>query len=138
MRFRRPGPSWPKTLAFTAIHLLIALSLGWLFTGSWVLAGAWALVEPLVNTVAHHRLDRWWAARGPAPRWQKSLAFGASHLLIAVAVGWALTGSFVLASALALVEPLVNTLAHHLFDRWWDAAEAPAVGAPAALTAGGR
>jgi uncharacterized membrane protein len=37
-------------------------------------------------------------------------------------VGWLITGSFVLASALAIVEPLVNTVAHYFFDRWWDRA----------------
>lgn len=122
MHFRRPGPCWPKTLSFTAIHLLIAVSLGWLFTGSFVLAGLWALAEPAVNTLAHHRLDRWWAARSaPGAAWQKAALFGASHLLTAVAVGWALTGSVVLASALAIVEPLANTVAHHFFDRWWEA-----------------
>jgi uncharacterized membrane protein len=127
MQFRRLGPSWPKTLSFTAIHLVIAVSLGWLFTGSFVLAGLWALVEPAVNTLALHRLDRWWAARPqPGSPWRKTAWFGVCHLVIAVAVGWALTGSFVLASALALVEPLVNTVAHHFFDRWWDAGAAPA------------
>jgi uncharacterized membrane protein len=56
------------------------------------------------------------------PPLRKSLAFGLLHLLIAVTVGWLITGSFVLASALAIVEPLVNTVAHYFFDRWWDRA----------------
>jgi len=49
----------------------------------------------------------------------KTLAFGAIHLVIAVTVGWLLTGSFVLASAIAIVEPLCNTVAHYFFDGWW-------------------
>jgi len=133
MRFRQSGPGWAKTLSFTAIHLVIAITLGWAFTGSFVLAGLLALIEPAVNTLAHHRLDRWWSRRErrhPRARLHKTLLFGASHLAIAVAVGWALTGSFVLASALAIVEPLANTVAHHFFDRWWEGAPA-AGGAPA-------
>jgi uncharacterized membrane protein len=54
------------------------------------------------------------------PALHKTLAFGALHLVIAVSVGWLLTGSFVLASTLAIVEPAVNTFAHYFFDRWWD------------------
>jgi uncharacterized membrane protein len=133
MRFRQPGPSWPKTFCFTLIHLVIAATLGWWFTGSFVLAGLIALVEPAVNTVAHHRLDRWWSAR-PRPhvhaRLHKTLLFGVIHLAIAVAVGWALTGSFILASALAIVEPLANTVVHHFFDRWWEAGSHPPAAAP--------
>lgn len=136
MRFRRSGPGWAKTLSFTAIHLVIAVTLGWCFTGSFVLAGLLALIEPAVNTLAHHRLDHWWAARGQRhrhARMHKTVLFGATHLVIAVAVGWALTGSFVLASALAIVEPLANTLAHHFFDHWWEGGGRP--DAAAALAA---
>jgi uncharacterized membrane protein len=57
------------------------------------------------------------------PPLRKTLVFGLIHLLIAVTVGWLITGSFVLASALAIVEPLVNTVAHYFFDRWWDRPE---------------
>ena len=60
MRFRRLHPPLRKTLAFGVLHLLIAVTVGWLLTGSFVLAGALAIVEPLVNTVAHYFFDRWW------------------------------------------------------------------------------
>lgn len=55
-----------KTVLFGAIHLVIAVTLGWLFTGSFVLASALAIVEPLCNTVAHYFFDRWWEKREPA------------------------------------------------------------------------
>lgn len=55
-----------------------------------------------------------------APSLHKTLSFGVLHLVIAVAVGYLLTGSFVLATTLALVEPAVNTVAHFFFDRWWE------------------
>jgi uncharacterized membrane protein len=54
----------------------------------------------------------------------KSAAFGVLHLGIAFSVGYALTGSFAIAGALTLVEPLVNTVAHYFFDRWWARREA--------------
>ena len=120
MKFRRLDRSLHKTLAFAAIHLEIALALGWLFTGSFATAGLLAVLEPAVNTLAHHRLDHWWDTRPPARQGalHKTLLFGAMHLVIGAALGWLLTGSFTLASALAVVEPLANMAAHYLFDRW--------------------
>ena len=74
-----------------------------------------AMVQAL-NTVAHIALDRWQRPRGVASR---AALFGATHLLIAIGLGWALTGSFVLAGAYAFIEPLANTIAHAGFERWW-------------------
>jgi uncharacterized membrane protein len=50
----------------------------------------------------------------------KSAVFGVMHLGIAFGVGFVLTGSIAIAGALTLVEPLVNTVAHYFFDRWWE------------------
>lgn len=55
----------------------------------------------------------------------KSAAFGVVHLGIAFGVSYALTGSVTVAGAITLVEPLVNTVAHYFFDRWWGSADAP-------------
>ncbi len=44
--------------------------------------------------------------------------FAVIHFVHAVAVVWVVTGSLVLAGALALVEPLANAAALHAFDRW--------------------
>ncbi|HMM85477.1 MAG: DUF2061 domain-containing protein [Gammaproteobacteria bacterium] len=49
----------------------------------------------------------------------KSASFGVVHLGIAFGVSYALTGDIAVAGAITLVEPLVNTVAHYLFDRWW-------------------
>jgi uncharacterized membrane protein len=49
----------------------------------------------------------------------KSAAFGVMHLGIAFGVSYMLTGSVAVAGAITLVEPVVNTVAHYFFDRWW-------------------
>lgn len=49
----------------------------------------------------------------------KSMAFGVVHVIIAFGVGYALTGSVAVAGALTLIEPLINSVAHFFFDRWW-------------------
>ncbi len=56
----------------------------------------------------------------------KSAAFGVMHLGIAFGVSDALTGSVTIAGAITLVEPAVNTVAHHFFDRWRGPADGPA------------
>jgi uncharacterized membrane protein len=59
----------------------------------------------------------------------KSAAFGVMHLGIAFSVAYAFTGSVTIAGAMTLVEPLVNTVAHYFFDRWWDRRSAARGGA---------
>ena len=49
----------------------------------------------------------------------KSATFGVMHLGIAFGVSYALTGSVAIAGTITLVEPIVNTVAHYFFDRWW-------------------
>ena len=51
----------------------------------------------------------------------KSAVFGVMHVVIAFSVGYTFTSSFAIAGAMTLVEPLVNTVAHYFFDRWWEA-----------------
>jgi uncharacterized membrane protein len=131
MRLRRFDSSVAKTPSFAAIHLVIAVTLGWLFTGTFILGSLLAFVEPAANTLVSHRLEklasRW---RGSARRraLTKSALLGGSHLVVAIGMGFALTGSWVAATGYALVEPLANAVAHYFFDRWWHrrAAAAPA------------
>lgn len=49
----------------------------------------------------------------------KSLSFGVMHLGIAFGVAYTLTGSIAIAGAITFVEPLVNTVAHYFFDKYW-------------------
>lgn len=50
-------------------HLVVAVSLARLLTGSFVTAWTFALIEPMANAVAHYAFERWWhrgAAQAPA------------------------------------------------------------------------
>lgn len=49
----------------------------------------------------------------------KTATFGVMHLGIAFSVSYALTGSVAIAGAITFVEPLVNTVAHYFFDKYW-------------------
>ena len=50
--------------------------------------------------------------------WGGTLATGLA-IAIAFGVSYALTGDVAIAGAITLVEPLVNSVAHYFFDRWW-------------------
>jgi uncharacterized membrane protein len=112
-----------KTLSFAVIHLAIAVTLGWLFTGAFILGGLLALVEPTANTVVAHgleKLSRRWGADARRRAAVKSFLLGISHFVVAMGVGYALSGSWAVAGAYAVVEPLANAVAHYFFDAWWD------------------
>ena len=49
----------------------------------------------------------------------KTLTFAAVHMAVAFAVGYAMTGSVAVGGALALVEPLVNTVAYYFHEQAW-------------------
>ncbi|RZS54755.1 DUF2061 domain-containing protein [Sphaerotilus mobilis] len=55
----------------------------------------------------------------------KSATFGVMHLGIAFGVSYGLTGSWQIAGAITVVEPIVNTVAHYFFDRWWEGRQQP-------------
>lgn len=65
----------------------------------------------------------------------KTLSFAVVHFTVAFAVGYLLTGSVVVGGALALVEPMVNTIAFHFHEKVWKRIErrrrASSAGAPA-------
>jgi uncharacterized membrane protein len=49
----------------------------------------------------------------------KTFSFAVLHFCVAFLVGYALTGSFVVGGALAIVEPAVNTIAFHFHEKVW-------------------
>lgn len=55
-----------------------------------------------------------------ARRIRKTTSFAVVHFGVAFTVSYLLTGSAVIAGALALIEPLVNTVAFFIHDWAWD------------------
>jgi len=125
MRLRQHA-SLQKTLSFAVIHLAIAVTLGWLFTGAFILGSLLAFVEPAANTAVSHGLEQWaqrWRGSARRRALTRSALLAGSHLVVAMAVGYALSGSWIAAGAYAVVEPLANAVAHYFFDRWWHRAQ---------------
>jgi uncharacterized membrane protein len=57
---------------------------------------------------------------------KKTITFAITHMTVAFLVGWALTGSLAIGGALALVEPLVNTVAYFFHEKLWERRSAAA------------
>lgn len=54
----------------------------------------------------------------------KTATFAVVHFSVAFTVGYALTGSIVVSSALALIEPAINTVAFYFHELGWKKFEA--------------
>lgn len=66
----------------------------------------------------------------------KTITFAMVHFGVAFAVAYLLTGSVAISSALALVEPLVNTVAYFFHERAWLAWDRLKAAGPKAPPAG--
>jgi uncharacterized membrane protein len=66
----------------------------------------------------------------------KTISFGIVHFTVAFAVAFALTGSLVIGGLVALIEPLVNTMAYHYHEKAWSRIRARAAMQPAAVLEG--
>lgn len=65
----------------------------------------------------------------------KTLTFAAVHFTVAFSVAYALSGSLVIGGAIAMVEPLINTLAYHIHEKVWERVRANREAALAGMSA---
>lgn len=49
----------------------------------------------------------------------KTISFAIIHMSVAFSVGYLMTGDIMVGSALALVEPMVNTIAYFFHEKAW-------------------
>ncbi len=49
----------------------------------------------------------------------KTVSFAVVHFTVAFSVAYLLTGSIAVGGLVAIVEPLVNTVAYHLHEKVW-------------------
>jgi len=58
----------------------------------------------------------------------KTISFAAMHFSVAFGVAYALTGDVVVGGTVALVEPMVNTVAYYFHEKLWSRKQAPVAG----------
>jgi len=50
----------------------------------------------------------------------KTATFGVMHIATSFTVTYVITGSMAVAGVVTFVEPIVNTVMHYFFDKYWD------------------
>jgi uncharacterized membrane protein len=53
------------------------------------------------------------------PMTAKTLSYSIMHMVVAVAVAYAISGSWLVALGIGLIEPIVQTVAYHFHERGW-------------------
>lgn len=51
--------------------------------------------------------------------WLKTVTYSCMHMTVAIAVAFALSGSWVVALSIGIIEPLVQTGFYHLHELFW-------------------
>ena len=54
-----------KTLTYSLMHLIVAITVAYALTGNWAIALGIGLIEPLVQTVAYTVHERLWERAAP-------------------------------------------------------------------------
>ena len=49
----------------------------------------------------------------------KTISFAAVHFTVAFTVAYTMSGSLLVGGAIALVEPVINTVAYYFHERFW-------------------
>lgn len=49
-----------KTISFGILHMMVAFTVGYAFTGSWMVGGLMAIIEPMINTVVFYFHEKFW------------------------------------------------------------------------------
>ena len=60
----------------------------------------------------------------------KTISFAAMHFSVAFGVAYALTGDVVVGGTVALVEPMVNTVAYYFHEKLWSRKQRQVAQAP--------
>jgi uncharacterized membrane protein len=50
----------------------------------------------------------------------KTISFGALHMTVAFSVAYVLSGSLLVGGAIALVEPMINTVVYFFHEKVWE------------------
>lgn len=118
-----------KTASYYVIHILVAAGVAYAVTGDGLAALTLSLLEPSVQAVAYFVHDKAWL-RVPLQRWRtlaKTASYYVVHLVVAAGVAYAVTGDWLVALTLSLLEPTVQMLFFFGHEKLWEKRSHPAV-----------
>lgn len=114
--------TWRKTISYYLMHMIVASGVAYAVTGSWRTALALSLLEPAVQAVAYFFHDKAWSRVGAyrGRNLAKTGTYYVMHMVTACAVAYAVTGSWVQAMTLSLLEPTVQVVFFYWHETLWD------------------
>ena len=111
-----------KAGSYYGVHIVVAAAVAYAVTGNWLAALTLSLLEPSVQVVAYFLHDKAWA-RVPMARYRtllKTVSYYGVHLVVAAGVAYAVTGDWVAALTLSLLEPTVQAFAFFFHEKIWE------------------
>ena len=111
-----------KTGSYYVVHIVVAACVAYVVTGSWATALTLSLLEPSVQAIAYFLHDKAWA-RATLARFRtliKTLSYYIVHLTVAAGVAYAVTGSWLQALTLSLLEPTVQMAFFFVHEKFWE------------------
>lgn len=111
-----------KTASYYLVHVVVAAAVAYAVTGSLYIALTLSLLEPSVQAVAYFFHDKAWARSGSvrARTLRKTGSYYLLHIVVASLVAYAVTGDWVKALTLSLLEPTVQMAFYYLHEKLWD------------------
>jgi len=119
---RKNETALTKTASYYVIHVVVAAAVAYAVTGNLIAAMTLSLLEPSVQAVAYFAHDKAWV-RVPVARLRtlwKTLSYYAVHLVVAAGVAYAVTGDWMVALTLSLLEPTVQMAFFYVHEKLWE------------------
>lgn len=119
---RRNRATLLKTASYYLVHIVVAAAVAYAVTGNLVAAITLSLLEPTVQAIAYFLHDRAWdQVRLQRMRaLAKTASYYVVHLIVAAGVAYAVTGDWVTALTLSLLEPTVQMFFFYFHEKFWD------------------
>lgn len=119
---RRHTTTLRKTASYYLVHLVVAAAVAYAVTGNLMVALTLSLIEPTVQAVAYFFHDKAWGrvAVRPGRTLLKTCSYYVLHLVVAACVAFAVTGDWMQAVTLSLLEPTVQMLFFFLHEKLWE------------------
>lgn len=111
-----------KTASYYVIHVVVAACVAYAVTGHLLAAMTLSLLEPSVQAVAYFVHDKAWAqvSLRRLRTLVKTASYYAVHLTVAAGVAYAVTGDWLVALTLSLLEPTVQMVFFFLHEQFWE------------------
>lgn len=111
-----------KTASYYLVHIVVASAVAYAVTGNLYAALSLSLLEPTVQAFAYFFHDKAWSRVRPqrAHTLRKTCSYYLLHIAVAALVAYTVTGDWMQALTLSLLEPTVQMAFFFLHEKLWE------------------